>query len=159
MILSSQYKPMQTMPVLMVFVAVCPVWSSVLSALKVWVSLSSEDEAFIVHSSYNPKVIRHLVLTLLSDVWTGSKQDRKSYSSSMSAWHKLWDRQTEKAIPCYSILLELVFLWMSAWAETHPNSLWNVLAFIEGYPLKKFNPCEDVSWEKLKYSSKCVFLP
>lgn len=62
----------------------------------------------------------------------------------------------KKLFHVIAFYLSRFFSELSVWAETHPNSLWNLLAFIEGYPLKKFNPCKDVSCEKLKYSSKCI---
>lgn len=101
----------------------------------------TKDEIFIVYLSCSPKVgIRHLLLTVLSVVWTCSELDGKPHGSSMSTWHELGVRQTEKAMLRYSILLELIFLNVCL-----SYSLWNLLAFIEGYPIRKFNPCEDVS--------------
>lgn len=101
----------------------------------------AQDEIFIVHLSYSPEVgIRRLVLAVLSVVLTWSELDRKPHSSSMSAWHEQGVRQGEKTMLLYSILLELIFLNVCL-----SYYFWNLLAFIEGYPLRKFNPCEDVS--------------
>lgn len=114
----------------------------------------TEDEIFITYSSYSPKVgIRHLLLTVLSVVWACSKLNRKPHSSSVSAYHEPGVRQTEKTVLHHSILLELLFLNVCL-----SCTLWNWLTFIEGCPLRKCSPCEDVGWNKLT-SRDCVFLP